>query len=311
VGKSALLGYLTGNVGDWTVANAVGVESEMELAYSGLHQLCAAMLDRLDQLPTPQRDALATVFGLSAGAAPDRFLVGLATLTLFADVAEQQPLVCIVDDAQWLDDASAQILSFVGRRLLAERIALVCAARTGSGDHVLSGLAVLQIDGLGSDDVYALVLVFGAYALAGGVLGLVAAIGSPDLPGRGWRLVGSIAGIAVGVLVFTNTEMSAVALLYVIGAYAIVLGAVAIRGAFLLPLPGSDSALLGLTGAVSVLFGIVMFVEPGDGAIAVLALIAAYALIVGLAELTVAIGGKRILRSLEQRYTPASPEGSR
>ena len=162
-----------------------------------------------------------------------------------------------------------------------------------------------------SISLYALVIVFGAYALAGGVLGLVAAIDSPDLPGRGWRLVGSIAGIAVGVLVFTNTEMSAIALLYVIGAYAIVLGAVAIRGAFVLPLPGSDSALLGLTGAVSILFGIVMFVEPGDGALAVLGLIAAYALVVGLAELTVAIGGKRILRSFEQRYTPAGPEESR
>jgi len=162
-----------------------------------------------------------------------------------------------------------------------------------------------------SISLYALVLVFGAYALAGGVLGLVSAFGSSDLPGRGWRFVGSIAGIAVGVLVFANTEMSAVALLYVIGAYAIVLGAVAIRGAFVLPLPGTDSALLGLTGVVSILFGIVMFVEPGAGAVAVLALIAAYALIVGFAELTVAIGGKRILRSLEQRYTPATPEGSR
>ena len=112
----------------------------MELAYSGLHQLCAPMLDHLDRLPVPQRDALATVFGLSAGPAPDRFLVGLATLTLFAEVAEQQPLVCIVDDAQWLDHASAQILGFVARRLLAERIALVCAARTGVGDDVLAGL---------------------------------------------------------------------------------------------------------------------------------------------------------------------------
>jgi uncharacterized membrane protein HdeD (DUF308 family) len=146
-----------------------------------------------------------------------------------------------------------------------------------------------------SISLYALVLVFGAYALAGGVLGLVSAIGSPDLPGRGWRFVGSIAGIAVGVLVFTNTEMSAVALLYVIGAYAIVLGVVAIRGAFVLPLPSADSALLGLTGAVSVLFGIVMFVEPGEGAIALLGLIAAYSLIVGFAEVIVAIGGKRLL----------------
>ena len=144
VGKSALLDYLSDRVAGWHVARAVGVESEMELAYSGLHQLCAPMLDHLDRLPAPQRDALATVFGLSAGPAPDRFLVGLATLTLFAEVAEQQPLVCIVDDAQWLDHASAQILGFVARRLLAERIAIVCAARTGIGDDVLAGLPELS-----------------------------------------------------------------------------------------------------------------------------------------------------------------------
>ena len=144
MGKSALLGYLSDRVDGWRVARAVGVESEMELAYSGLHQLCAPMLDHLDRLPAPQRDALATVFGRSAGPAPDRFLVGLATLTLFAEVAEQQPLVCIVDDAQWLDHASAQILGFVARRLLAERIAIVCAARTGVGDDVLAGLPELS-----------------------------------------------------------------------------------------------------------------------------------------------------------------------
>jgi DNA-binding CsgD family transcriptional regulator len=158
VGKSALLGYLSGRVAGWHVARAVGVESEMELAYAGLHLLCAPMLDHLDRLPAPQRDALATVFGLSPGAAPNRFLVGLATLTLFADVAERQPLACIVDDAQWLDRASAQILGFVGRRLLAERIAVVCAARTGAGDHVLAGLPELSIPGLGDSDARALLL---------------------------------------------------------------------------------------------------------------------------------------------------------
>jgi hypothetical protein len=112
VGKSALLGYLSDRVGDWHVARAVGVESEMELAYSGLHQLCAPMLDHLERLPAPQRDALAAVFGRNAGPARDQFLVGLATLTLLAEVAERQRLVCIVDDAQWLDQASAQILRF-------------------------------------------------------------------------------------------------------------------------------------------------------------------------------------------------------
>ena len=158
MGKSALLGYLSGRVAGWHVARAAGVESEMELAYAGLHQLCAPMLDHLDRLPVPQREALATVFGRSAGAAPDRFLVGLATLTLFAEVAEQQPLVCIVDDAQWLDHASAQILGFVARRLLAERIAVVCAARTGAGDDVLAGLPVLSVHPLGDSDARALLL---------------------------------------------------------------------------------------------------------------------------------------------------------
>src|ERR1700722_3846111 len=119
-GKRALLGYLSGRLAGWRVATAVGIESEMELAYSGLHQLCASMLDNLDRLPGPQRDVLATVFGQESGPAPDRFLVGLATLTLLAELAEQQPLVCVIDDAQWLDAASAQILGFVARRLLAE-----------------------------------------------------------------------------------------------------------------------------------------------------------------------------------------------
>ena len=139
-GKSALLGYVSDRVEGWHVASAVGIESEMELAYSGLHQLCGPMLDQLEHLPVPQREALETVFGLNMGPAPDRFLVGLAALTLFAAVAEKQPLVCILDDAQWLDHALAQILGFAARRLLAERIALVCAARRGSGDDVLADL---------------------------------------------------------------------------------------------------------------------------------------------------------------------------
>jgi DNA-binding CsgD family transcriptional regulator len=158
VGKSALLDYLSGRAAGWHVACAAGVESEMELAYASLHQLCAPMLGHLGLLPAPQRDALATVFGRSAGAAPDRFLVGLATLTLFAEVAEQQPLVCIVDDGQWLDQASAQILGFVARRLLAERVAIVCAARTGARDDVLPGLPGLPIRGLGESDARALLL---------------------------------------------------------------------------------------------------------------------------------------------------------
>jgi|GEM_PF-2706135 len=152
VGKSALLEYLSHRAAAWHIASAVGVESEMELPYGGLHQLCGPMLDHLDRLPDPQREALATVFGLSAGTTPDRFLVGLASLTLFAEVAEDQPLLCIVDDAQWLDSASAQILGFIGRRLLAERIAVVCAARNGIGEDILVGLPEMPINGLGDSD---------------------------------------------------------------------------------------------------------------------------------------------------------------
>jgi DNA-binding CsgD family transcriptional regulator len=162
VGKSALLGYLSSRVGGaaggWRIASAVGVESEMELTYSGLHQLCAPLLDHLDELPGPQRDALATVFGLSAGPAPDRFLVGLAALTLVAQAAEHQPLACVIDDVQWLDQASAQLLGFVARRLLAERVALVGAARTGVGDGVLAGLPALDIGGLRDSDARPLLL---------------------------------------------------------------------------------------------------------------------------------------------------------
>jgi len=158
VGKSALLGYLSAQVAGWCVARAAGVESEMELAYAGLHQLCAPLLDHLGRLPAPQRNALTTVFGLSSGAAPDRFLVGLATLTLFAEAAEQQPLACIIDDGQWLDQASAQILGFVARRLLAERIAVVCAARPGTDGGVLAGLPEVPLYGLSDGDARALLL---------------------------------------------------------------------------------------------------------------------------------------------------------
>ena len=101
----------------------------MELPFAGLHQLCAPMLDRLDALPEPQQDALGVAFGLSSGAAPDRFLVALAALSLLSEVAEERPLLCFVDDAQWLDAASAQVLGFVARRLLAESVAIVFAVR--------------------------------------------------------------------------------------------------------------------------------------------------------------------------------------
>ena len=152
IGKTALLDYLAARASGCRVARAAGVESERELAYAGLHQLCAPFLDRLDHLPVPQREALATAFGLSAGARPNRFLVGLAVLTLLAEVAEEQPLVCLVDDAQWLDRMSAQIHAFVARRLLAERIAFVVAVRESGDETELSGLPELYVRGLGESD---------------------------------------------------------------------------------------------------------------------------------------------------------------
>ena len=124
----------------------------MELAFAGLHQVCAPLLDRLERLPGPQHDALCTAFGLSAGAVPDRFLVGLAALGLFSVAAEERPLVCVVDDVQWLDRASQQALGFVARRLLAEPVALVFAAREYGDEEALSRLPELVVEGLAAHD---------------------------------------------------------------------------------------------------------------------------------------------------------------
>jgi DNA-binding CsgD family transcriptional regulator len=148
VGKSALLEYLVRHASGCGIARATGVESEIELAYAGLQQLCAPLLANLDRLPGPQRNALGIAFGLRDGAAPDRFLVGLAVLSLLADIAEQRPLICVVDDAQWLDAASAQALAFVARRLGAESVGLVFAAREPDGERHLDGLPQLAVSGL-------------------------------------------------------------------------------------------------------------------------------------------------------------------
>jgi AAA ATPase-like protein len=156
VGKSALLEYVVERASGFRVVLATGVQSEMELAFAGLHQLCAPMLDRLERLPGPQREALGTAFGLSAGDAPDRFLVALAVLGLLAEVADERPLLCVVDDAQWLDRASAQALGFVARRLLAESVALVFAARESDKEREWNGLPELVVKGLSEADGRAL-----------------------------------------------------------------------------------------------------------------------------------------------------------
>jgi predicted ATPase len=154
VGKTALLDYLAEQASGCRVAHAAGVESEMELVYAGLHQLLTPVLGRLKRLPAPQADALRTAFGLSFGSAPDRFLVALATLSLLAEVAEEHPLVCLVDDAQWLDRASAQVLAFAARRLEAESVGLVFAGRIPGEE--LAGLPELVVEGLGEADARAL-----------------------------------------------------------------------------------------------------------------------------------------------------------
>jgi DNA-binding CsgD family transcriptional regulator len=156
IGKTALLEYLADRASECRIARATGVESEMELAFAGLHQLCAPFLDQLDRLPAPQRDALGTAFGLRNGNTPDRFLIGLAVLSLLSDVAEDRPLVCLVDDAQWLDQASAHTLAFVARRLLAESVVLVFATRTTIEDQALRQLPELLVNGLGEADSRAL-----------------------------------------------------------------------------------------------------------------------------------------------------------
>src|SRR5690348_16702588 len=150
VGKSALLEYMAGAASGMQVARAARVESEMELAFAGVHQLCAPLLAQLEGLPVPQRDALGVAFGLREGGAPDRFMVGLAVLTLLAEAAEDRPLLCLVDDAQWLDRASAQVLAFVARRLLADPVGLIFAARD-PGEQ-LGGLPDLEVRGLGNED---------------------------------------------------------------------------------------------------------------------------------------------------------------
>jgi DNA-binding CsgD family transcriptional regulator len=155
-GKTALLDYLAQRAGVGRVARVTGAEPEMELAFAGLHQLCAPFVDRIGHLPDPQRDALRTAFGMQGGDEPDRFAVGMATLTLLSELARERPLVCVVDDAQWLDRASAQALAFVARHLAAAPAAVIFAVRHPADQPGLAGLPEFQLGRLADSDARAL-----------------------------------------------------------------------------------------------------------------------------------------------------------
>ena len=153
VGKSVLLDYAAAVASGFAVARAAGVETELELPLAGLQQLLgASLLDRAAALAPPQRDALRVAFGLLEGPVPDPFLVALAALGVLSDSADQQPLLCLVDDVQWLDKTSVQVLSFVARRLAAERLAIVFAVREPNEEQVLAGLPELALAGLNDHD---------------------------------------------------------------------------------------------------------------------------------------------------------------
>jgi DNA-binding CsgD family transcriptional regulator len=154
IGKTALLDHAIASARGFQVVRATGIESEIELVFAGLHQLCAPLLGGLPSLPEPQRDAMRVAFGLDRGSAPDRFLIGLALLSLASEAAEQEPLLCVVDDTQWLDRASIHALSFVARRLLADRVGLLLGTREPMGD--LRGLPELVVNGLSDGDAHAL-----------------------------------------------------------------------------------------------------------------------------------------------------------
>jgi hypothetical protein len=158
IGKTALLEEYVGQASGFQVARIAGIESEMELPFSGLHQLCAPMLAELERLPAPQQNALRVAFGLASGDAPDRFLVALATLSLLAEVALRRPLLCVVDDAQWLDAASRQVFGFVARRILAESMLMLFSIREPTADRELAGLPELILHGLTDDDARALLV---------------------------------------------------------------------------------------------------------------------------------------------------------
>src|SRR4051794_6933964 len=154
VGKTALLDHALGTATDLRMLRASGIESEMELPFAALHQLCGPVLDALPRLPGPQRVALSIVFGRTAGPRPDPFMVGLAVLSLMSEIAAERPLLCVVDDSQWLDTATARTLALVARRLRAEAVGLVFGAREAGEEF--RGVPRLDVHGLGNADAHAL-----------------------------------------------------------------------------------------------------------------------------------------------------------
>jgi hypothetical protein len=158
IGKTALLRYAARQASGFRVAQVTGVEAEMELPFAGIHQLCAPLLDQLDALPRPQQDALNVALGLASGDVPDRFVVGLAVLGLLSGTAEERPLLCLVEDAHWLDAASGLILGFVARRLLAESVAIVVTVREPNTRHDFDGLPELPLRGLAEQDARTLLM---------------------------------------------------------------------------------------------------------------------------------------------------------
>ncbi len=179
IGKSALLGYAaeSAETEGFRVLQLTGIESEMEFAFAALQQMCAPLMDHLGQLPAPQADALRVAFGLSRSGPPDRFLVGLGVLGLAAEGAAKQPLVCLIDDAQWIDETSLQTLAFVARRLYGESVAMIFAARAAAAVPPLAGLPELTLSGLADTDARAL--------LAAVVPGLAGRAGTGPYPRRG------------------------------------------------------------------------------------------------------------------------------
>src|SRR4051794_37531335 len=152
IGKTELLRYAAGHASGFRVAQVTGVEAEMELPFAGIHQLCAPLLEQVDGLPQPQQDALNVALGLASGDVPDRFLVGLAVLGLLSAAAEQRPLLCLVEDAHWLDEESGLVLGFLARRLLAEAVAIVVTVRESPASDAFDGLPELLLRGLAEDD---------------------------------------------------------------------------------------------------------------------------------------------------------------